>query len=239
MASHINFALGLSRDNLLVIPNGVDPRKFSEPFDREALRKHYASPSERLILYVGRMVHEKGVNTLLDAAHIVLRSVDSRFVFVGEGYLKDTLMKRAWDEGIATKVCFPGFLDDPTVKLLYRAADVCVVPSLYEPFGIVALEAMAAGTPVVVSNVGGLAEIVQHDWTGVTVYPNSPDSIAWGILRVLTDKAYASKLAMRASEKVLDVYNWNAIARRTSDFYEGVLSEYLAGSWKPLRKESE
>ncbi len=83
---------------------------------------------------------------------------------------------------------FTGFVDDETLRKLQRCADVSVVPSLFEPFGIVALEAMAAKSPVVVSDTGGLSEIVEHDVTGVKVYPDNPDSLAWGITKVLLDE---------------------------------------------------
>ena len=231
MVSHVSFALGLPRENISVIPNGVDSEKFGVPFDRESFRKTYASSEEKIVLFVGRMVHEKGVGVLLEAAITILRSLDAKFVFVGEGYLKDTLAKKAFDSGIGARVYFTGFLDDPTVKLLYRSADVCVVPSLYEPFGIVAIEAMAAGTPVIVSDVGGLSEIVQHDKTGLKVSPDDANSLSWGILRILNDRQYANTLARQAGERAMQVYNWNAIAHRTADVYDKVLAEHRSGSW--------
>jgi len=237
MASRVNTVLGTPRENIVTIPNGVDVGKFAQPFDKEAFRRKYAAPSEKLILYVGRMVHEKGPSVLVEAAYRVLRSIDAKFILVGDGYLKDPLARKVWSDGLGNKFHFTGFLDDPEVKLLYRTADVCVVPSLYEPFGIVCLEAMAAGTPVVVSDVGGLSEIIQHDRNGVTVYPGASNSLAWGILRVLTDKAFADRMALEALKDVKDLYSWDAIARRTQEFYEDVLSEYLAGSWKPRLRD--
>ena len=81
---------------------------------------------------------------------------------------------------------------------LQKCADVSVVPSLFEPFGIVALEAMAAKSPVVASDTGGLSEIIEHDVTGVKVYPNNPDSLAWGITKVLQDDVYAKQIRDKA-----------------------------------------
>jgi len=231
MASHVSFALGLPRESISVIPNGVDLGKFSTSFDRASFRRGYATPDEKVVLFVGRMVYEKGVGILLEAVHTVLRSVNAKFIFVGEGYLRDVLARKAMDEGIAGRVYFTGFLDDPTVKLLYRTADVCVVPSLYEPFGIVAIEAMAAGTPVVVSDVGGLSEIVQHDITGVVVHPNDANSLAWGITKVLKDSQYANTLTKRAAERVIQTYNWDIIARKTVVVYDRLLAEYRSGLW--------
>jgi len=234
MASQVSWAFGLPRQNIEVIPNGVDLEKFKANLDREDFRKKFADPSEKLILFVGRLVYEKGASVLIEAFPEVLSNFDAKLVCVGEGYMKDVLISRAHQLGIAHKIYFTGFLDDLTLKLLYRVADVCVVPSLYEPFGIVALEAMAAGTPVVATGAGGLSEIVEHDKTGVRAYLNDPDSLAWGILRVLSDREYAERLAQNACKKVVEVYSWRRIADGTKSVYERILSEYEKGSWKPV-----
>lgn len=233
MSSHVISVLGTPNDKIVTITNGVDPDKFSQPFDKEAFRRKYASPDEKIVLYVGRMVYEKGLKVLFNAARKVFRSTNAKFVLVGEGYLKGSLSKMVLDEGLAHKLYFTGYLDDNEVKLLFRTADVCVVPSLYEPFGIVCLEAMAAGTPVVVSNTGGLSEIIHHEKNGVTVCPGDPDSLAWGIIRVLTDKPFSERIAADALRRVKEVYSWRAIAKKTQDFYNDVYSDYSAGSWKP------
>lgn len=233
MASHVSYVLGLPRNNIDVIPNGVDLREFTEPYDRASFRNRFAHSSEKLVLFVGRLVYEKGGTVLIEAARKILHNVNAKFIVVGDGYLKDELMRRAWEAGISEKIYFTGFLDERTLRLLYRTADVCVVPSLYEPFSIVALEAMAAETPVVVSGVGGLLEIVEHDRTGVIIYPDNPDSLAWGIMRVLKDEGYANWIRFNAYQKVSEVYDWKRIAERTLSFYDRVLKEYELGSWKP------
>jgi glycosyltransferase involved in cell wall biosynthesis len=135
--------------------------------------------------------------------------------------------------GLVHKIFFTGFLDEQSLRFLYRCADVCVVPSLYEPFGITALEAMAAKTPVIVSDTGGLAEIVEHDKTGVKVYAGNADSLAWGITRVLLDSGYAEWIKSNAYSKAKEVYNWKRIAMETKALYERIYREYEAGSWKP------
>jgi glycosyltransferase involved in cell wall biosynthesis len=233
MASEVSSAFGLPRENIQVIPNGVDPTNFARPFSKDDLRRRYADPTEKLVLYVGRLVYEKGVGVLISAVPRVLSKVNAKFVIVGDGYMRDDLSREARRVGVADKVFFTGFLDDDTAKALYRCADVCVVPSLYEPFGIVALEAMASGTPVVATNVGGLGEIVDHGRTGVHVFPNDPDSLAWGILRVLTAEELSKALAPNAYEKALRVYSWKRIAEMTERVYRQVLAEYSAGFWKP------
>jgi len=128
-------------------------------------------------------------------------------------------------------VMFTGFVDDETLKRLQSCADVSVVPSLFEPFGIVALEAMAAKSPVVVSDTGGLSEIIEHDVTGVKVYPENPDSLAWGITKVLLDDGYANWIKSNAYKKIQEKYDWYKIAQQTKNVYQSILSEYSKTSW--------
>jgi hypothetical protein len=127
-------------------------------------------------------------------------------------------------------VFFTGFVDCRALIKLYRASDVAVFPSLYEPFGITALEAMAAGTPVVVADTGGLGEIVEHEKTGIKVYADNSDSLAWGILRVLQSPKMATEMRRNAHEKVVKDYDWNKIAQQTL----GVYSEALRAGPAPV-----
>jgi glycosyltransferase involved in cell wall biosynthesis len=180
------------------------------------------------------LVYEKGASVLVEAIPRVLARVDAKFVFVGEGYMKEQLITRARELGIAHKAYFIGYADEKTLRRLYRIADVCAFPSLYEPFGIVALEAMAAHVPVVVADTGGLSELVEHDRTGVKVYHNNPDSLAWGIIKILVDKGYASYVRENASKRVLELYSWDQIAVLTKKVYEKVLDQYEKGNWKPV-----
>ncbi len=105
-------------------------------------------------------------------------------------------------------------------------AACAVFPSLYEPFGIVALEAMAFNCPVVVSEVGGLSEIVKHLETGVTIYPNNAESVAWGVLHILNHPEQAREYATKAYREVEELYNWPRIARLTRGVYRRVLDRF-------------
>jgi glycosyltransferase involved in cell wall biosynthesis len=183
------------------------------------------------VLFVGRLVYEKGVHVLINAVQKVLEKVNTKFIIVGNGYMKEQLSGLVKSLGIERKVMFTGFVDNITLRKLQICADVSVVPSLFEPFGIVALEAMAAKSPVVVSDTGGLGEIVNHDVDGVKVYTNNPDSLAWGIIRVLSDEAYADNLRNHAYSKIQEKYNWDRIAQKTEDFYKNVLNEYSKSFW--------
>jgi len=234
MASHVHAVLNIPNNKLEVIPNGIDAKEFNYVYDRAGFRKRFVNSTEKLVLFTGRLVHEKGVLVLIDAITTVLRDIDAKFIIVGAGYLKDEINRRVSEMGISDKVYLTGFIDDETSKKLFMIADVCVVPSLYEPFGIVALEAMAAKTPVVVSQVGGLVEIVEHDQTGVIVYQNNSESLAWGIKRVLTDERYADRIRLNAFRRVSEEYDWSCIAKKTLRFYEKILTEYEENDWKPL-----
>jgi len=163
-----------------------------------------------------------------------LAKINAKFIIVGDGYMRNSLLRRVHEMGLAHKVLFTGFVDDWTLKRLYNCADVCVVPSFYEPFGITALEAMASKTPLVASDTGGLSEIVEHDYTGVKVFVNNPDSLAWGIIRVLLDQNYAERLRENAFRKVSKEYDWNGISLRLKKLYGSVRDDYLQGSWKPI-----
>jgi glycosyltransferase involved in cell wall biosynthesis len=161
----------------------------------------------------------------------ILSKANAKLVIVGNGYMKEQLSNLASHMGLSHKVMFTGFVDDDTLRKLQMCADVSVVPSLFEPFGIVALEAMAAGSPVVVSDTGGLSEIVEHDVSGVKVYPNDQDSLAWGITKVLTDDKYANWLKANAHKRVQEKYNWDRIAQQTRNIYEAVVNEYSKSFW--------
>ena len=233
MVSHVRWAFGLPADKQIMIPNGVNADVYAEieKTDLTQFRIKFALPEEKIVLFVGRLVYEKGVHVLVNAILKVLEKVNAKFVIVGNGYMKEQLSGLVKSLGIAQKVLFTGFVDDETLRKLQICADVSVVPSLFEPFGIVALEAMAAKSPVVVSDTGGLGEIVDHDVDGVKVYTNNPDSLAWGIIRVLTDEKNAQRLRGNAYKKIQEKYNWDRIAQQTENIYKSVLSEYSKSFW--------
>lgn len=236
MRGEVEFALGTPWDKMDVVYNGVTLGTFDFPFpeaERAAFRGRFAAPWEKIVYFIGRMVHEKGAQVLIDALPRVRAQYhDAKLVIAGggnRGHLED----QAWRLGVAGQVYFTGRVSDEDRDRLYRIADVAVYPSLYEPFGIVALEAMAARAPVVVSNAGGLAEVVEHGHTGTTTYAGNPDSLAWGIVRVLTHPEHARWMADNAYERCRTVFSWDRIAHQTREIYERVWAEYLHSSFKP------
>ena len=212
----------LPPEKVSVIPNGVDIFDFDLNVNREDIKRRYGvRPDERIVLFVGRLVPQKGVDTLIRATpHIIRRHKDVKILISGDGWSKGYLEELARSTGFKEYIKFLGFIPDSELTKLIASADVLVVPSIYEPFGIVALEGMAAGVPVVATNVGGLAEIIEHDRTGVLVYPRNPESLAWGVDRVLSDREYSNWLVQNARRKVQEVYSWDAIAERTLKVYK-------------------
>jgi glycogen synthase len=231
MISHVRYVFGLPNDKLVMVPNGVNTYNYDGESNCQSFRAKFALPEEKIVLFVGRLVYEKGIHVLINAVPKILAKVNAKFIIVGSGYMKEQLLNIVRSMGLEHKVLFEGFMDEPTLHNLQKCADVSVVPSLFEPFGIVALEAMAAKSPVVASDTGGLSEIIEHDVTGVKVYPNNPDSLAWGITKVLQDDALAKYLRDNAYRRVLERYNWEKIAIETKRIYEGVLGEYTRSFW--------
>ncbi len=234
MAGEVMGFFDLPADKVDVVPNGVDTARFDrlEGVDLGRFRIMYALPSERIVFYVGRLVREKGLHTLVEAVPRVLAVYpQAKFVIAGTGPMAGELRHRAGELGVTPKILFTGFISDEDRDRLYKLADCAVFPSLYEPFGIVALEAMAAKTPVVVSEVGGLREVVEHGQTGVTVYPDNPDSLAWGILHTLQHPEWAEARVKNAYQRVLNEYNWDRIAGKTLAIYERIVRERAATEW--------
>lgn len=226
MHKELQALFGMPADKIAVIPNGTDPSEFDFAFDPRPLRSRYVREHEQIVLFVGRMVREKGVHVLLEAApRILSERPGTQFLFVGTGYYLEELKGRARELGISQYTHFLGYVGDDELKQLYKAADAVCIPSLYEPFGIVALEGMAAQVPVVTTDVGGLKDFVENMETGVTTYAGDPASLAWGLLQVLRNPELAEKLKETAYNKVQHIYNWKVIARRTHEVYSKVLRE--------------
>lgn len=209
-------------DKISVIPNGVQAHQFADVHDHlNQWRNEWALPEESIVFYVGRHVHEKGLDLLLEAIPKVLANrPQTKFVIAGTGPMHHELKGKAHHMGITHKVLFAGFIDDLTRNSLYRLADVAVFPSRYEPFGIVALEAMAAQAPLVVSDIGGFGEIVRHGENGLTFYAGNVDSLTHNILALLNDKEFARQLSKSAFTEVLEKYDWSRIAHQTVEEYK-------------------
>lgn len=221
-------------DKIVVVPNGVETERFDrlEGQDLSHFRNMYALPSEDIVFSVGRIVQEKGLHLLIQAMPLILRDHPSaKVVIAGKGPELEPLRSLAWQVGVGEKVLLTGFISDEDRDKLFKIADCAVFPSLYEPFGIVALEAMAARCPVVVSEVGGLQDVVEHNETGIVVYPNNTDSLAWGIVHTLQHPRWSAARVENAYRDVVERYNWQHIARMTAGVYRRVIAERAATDW--------
>ncbi len=222
MKAEIQGHFDVPQEKIEIIPNGINPKKYNAQVDRSAVRGRYGvNPDEKLILCVGRLVPQKGIEYLIKSIpRIAARYPQARVIIVGEGWLRGHLERVAQSTGHQWRITFTGWIPDQELIALLNSADVLVVPSIYEPFGIVALEGMAAGVPVVASDIGGLAEIVEHEHTGILAYSKNPDSIAWAVDRVLSDPEHSKWLVHNARETVQKTYSWEAIAMRTAEVYK-------------------
>jgi len=177
------------------------------------------------VVFAGRLEYEKGVQTVLEALTQVRRAVGPvKFFIAGIGTYSDELRRRVRELGLRRHVQFTGFLEDHELRLLYATADVAVAPSIYEPFGLVAVEAMACGTPVVVGDTGGLREIVAGGH-GLRFTPQDADHLAERLTEVLTDDDLANRLVTRARTRITSRYEWSTVAASTVAVYDQAIRE--------------
>jgi len=226
-------------DKLRIIPNGVYPQEFNTTkADPVKIRHRYCASDEIMLFYVGRIVREKGLGVLLDAFSRVLAiEPKAKLVIAGKGPYLDELRHRAYQLGIYNRIYFTGYIDDDTRNALYQCADIAVFPSLYEPFGIVALEGMAAGSLVVTSDAGGLGEIIHHGVNGLKAYSDNASSLADNLLWALHHSDHTRQMKIKAFEDLKNIYNWERIALQTLDVYEEVCQEYRESTWRAVMHE--
>ncbi|HXA53949.1 MAG TPA: glycosyltransferase family 4 protein [Solirubrobacteraceae bacterium] len=230
MRGHVADIFDIDESRVTVIPNGIDPRDLRPVGDLQALRAEFAAPHERLVVLVGRLVYEKGFQLALDALPgVIERAGDVRFLVAGSGTHEARLKEQAQRLGLLEHGAFLGWIGDDALHSLYRIADLCVVPSLYEPFGLVALEAMASGCPCIVADTGGLREVVPAG-ERVGLRFNGGDAAHLGVMieRLLTDEPLRERLVAEASEHVLR-FDWSDVARRTRGVYRDLTAGRRAG----------
>lgn len=223
-------------DKLRVIPNGVWPDEFQAgaPAGERAaaFRARYAAPEQRLLFFVGRLVREKGVDVLLHAMQIAQGGGDNwKLVVGGRGPAYDSLRELAERLGTAAHVYFTGFIDDATRNALYSVADAAVFPSTYEPFGIVALEAMAAGAPLVCTTAGGLTEFVENERNGLLAAPGDAWTLHQALRRVCDEPGLGARLAAQGRADVAAKYRWPVVAETTAALYQEVLDDHRQSGW--------
>jgi glycosyltransferase involved in cell wall biosynthesis len=218
----------VNSNKISVISNGVDLDKFKNVSYDSEFRKRYALPNEKIVFFVGRLVNEKGVHVLLNAIPKILKSYSNvKFVIAGKGPCLNNLIEISRMLNIQNKVYITGFVSEEVLLKLYKCSDIAVFPSTYEPFGIVALEGMVAGIPVVVSDTGGLKEIVAHKEDGMEFYSGNSNSLADCIIELLRDNNLSDRIRNAALKKVHKLYNWSNISQKILNEYEYVISQYI------------
>jgi glycogen(starch) synthase len=224
MRGHVSDVFGIDPGRVIAIPNGIDPTDLQPVADLPRLRRTFAAPEEKLVLLVGRLVYEKGFHLALDAMpRLIERLGGVRFLVAGSGTAEAELKAQARRLGLMEHGSFVGWTGDDVLHSLYRIADLCVVPSLYEPFGLVALEAMASGCPTIVADTGGLREVVPGGRrVGLRFRARDSRSLARMAEQLLTDDALRERLVAEAGEHVLR-FDWADVARQTAEDYAEML----------------
>jgi glycogen(starch) synthase len=227
MREQIADIFGVPDERVAVIPNGIDPEDLQpqDAAELERLRAEFAAPQERLVLLIGRLVYEKGFQIALEAMpRLVKRLPGTRFLVAGSGTHEAELRRQAEELGLLEHGTFLGWIGDDVLHSLYPIADLCVVPSIYEPFGLVALEAMASGCPCIVADTGGLREVVPHDEVGLRFRARDPEALAAVAERVLADGELGRRLVAEAFEHVRR-FDWLDVAERTAGVYDQLAPE--------------
>ena len=229
MKCELQRLFGLPFEKINVVPNGLNLTNFNGIEKDYDFRRQFAADNEKIIMFAGRLVYEKGVQHLIAAMPKILSKYhDAKLVIAGKGGMIDELKNQVNYLGIQNQVYFTGYLDSKQITKMYKCADVAVFPSTYEPFGIVTLEAMLAGIPVVVSDIGGLNEIVDHGINGMKSYAGNSNSIADSILALLFDQRLCSSVVKNAKQKVKNEYNWVKIAQDTHFTYQKAICQTMA-----------
>lgn len=213
----------LCQENLHVIHNGIEERGWRVPADEIARARALHGPDGApLLLFFGRLEWEKGVQDLLDGMRLVReRHPGTRLVIAGKGRHLEPLIARARKLRIRRAVDFVGHLSDLDLRAVLSAADAVVLPSRYEPFGIVALEAAAAKAPLVASTVGGLGEVVIDGETGLSFEPGDVEGLVAAVDGVLSDRVGAERRAEAARARLAGDFDWSTIAASTAEVYRG------------------
>jgi glycogen synthase len=232
MRNQVCTIFGESNARVSMIPNAVDPDDLDHVVsDLPALRAQYAEPYQRLVLLVGRLVYEKGFHLALDALAPIARQLrDVRFVVAGTGTAEAELKRQARELGLGRHGTFLGWVGDDMLHSLYRVADLCIVPSIYEPFGLVALEAMASGCLCVVADTGGLREVVPGDGSVGLRFPSRDADALRSILeQALADDVTRAQMVAEARDHVLR-FDWTEVARCTRDLYAQLVAARVSAA---------
>ncbi len=216
----------LNANKINVIYNGVDVNKFKPSNDKDKIKKELGLNDDKIILYVGRLYCRKGLPTLLRAAPLILRKFKNvKFVISGKGFGNGEDRFRAFANRmkVGKHVSFIGYFPDEKLPKLYQAADIFVLPSVYENLPFALLEAMATALPVVTTNVGGIPEVIQDGKNGLMFNPLDFQSLADKVLYLLKNPAFASEIGFFGRKTVEEKFDWRHIIKQVLKVYDKVL----------------
>lgn len=237
---------GVPEDRVQVIYNGIDPDFYTPTFDNSILVKYGINPNKPFVLFVGRITRQKGISQLIDAiphlapgVQVVLCAGTPDTQELAEECKTKIAALQATRDGV---IWVQEMMQHSELRVLYSHATVFVTPSLYEPFGIINLEAMSCGTPVVGSAVGGIPEIIVDGKTGFLVplkaksetnfEPADPSAFQYALAdklnTILKNPALAQKMGEVSRKRAIDVFSWKSIAKQTLHFYESTIARYKA-----------
>ncbi len=225
-----------TRGQIEVIPCGTDINNFRLTSKANARTTLKLGSQENVVLYVGRFDERKGIETLVRAIALLKEQdlKNLKLVIVGgssasmpDGEERNRIEKIVDELGLRECTLFAGRIGHDILPLYYTAADVCVIPSHYEPFGLVAIEAMACGVPVVASNVGGLKFTIIPEETGLLVEPKDIQAFANGIHRILFDELWVRKMRKQALANVNERFSWTGVTIQLSELYRHVLARSI------------
>jgi 1,4-alpha-glucan branching enzyme len=222
MKNELTDVFQMPEEKITILPNGIDPQQLTVESNLK-LKDEIRSYNELLLFSVGRLVKEKGFQTIIEAAEILRnKGLQVRFVIAGKGPLFEELNEMVSQKHLENYVHLAGFVSDEERNEWFAKADAALFPSHYEPFGIVALEGMISGKLTIVSDTGGLREIIEHEKTGLKVYPNDPNSIVWAVEYMFANRDNCKEMARRGEETARTVFSWDSIADRTADLYNRI-----------------
>lgn len=232
MCQEVYEGLGVALTKISVIPNGISTKIASDqPFAwLHALRQQYAPHGEKLLLFVGPTVYEKGLLTLIRTMPEIMNHHPNVHLLVASRH-GAKLLPLARALYVEEVIKFLGFISDEHRDGLYQIVDAVIIPSLYEPFGFVALEAMALGCPVIASNVGGLGEVIQNQHNGLSIVPNSPESIIEAVNQLFNNSAATQQRRLNALHDIDTNYRWDKIAAQIAGLYASLIGTQRQELW--------
>jgi glycosyltransferase involved in cell wall biosynthesis len=224
-SARFSYLLGFSEKRVTVVPNGVDLSCFNRKVDASFMREELGIGDEPLVVTALRLIKGKSPELLISAFAMVLKVIpNAKLVIAGSGQEEDNLSRQITDLNITNSVFMVGKLPKEKVAQLMAAANVFVLPSKMESFGLTLLEASAAGVPVVCANAGGVPEVFQDGFNGLLYPPGDDDAMAKAIIRLLQDSKLAHKISVNAVDTA-NQFTWERTAEQTLQVYKEVLQE--------------